>query len=624
METWKKGDRIRGRYEVLKVLAGGMGNVYLSYDHEHREAVAIKTFHDKYVADNRAVARFIREAEIWVKLEKHRNIVRAKYATEIQGKPHIVLEYIAGGDLRDYMKARRLSIPTILELAMDFCRGMHFAHSNLGIVHRDIKPENCMLTSDRVLKITDFGIAAIQGEVIRQGEGIQNIKTENLTSTDSFMGTIPYASPEQFMDLKLMDTRSDIYSFGSMIYEMLTGKTPFGSDDINACISGHLFHEPPDPRAQWDETPEELSAVVLRCLAKTKEERFSSFGELGEALQKIYRSVTGFLYPEPEEDRALTAWELLNKGASLSSLGMDTEAIAYFDQALKRNPRYDRAWFNKGASLFALGRTEEAVRCNEQALKLNPRLAEAWSNKGVSLSALGKKNEALKCFDRALTLNHLHDDALINKGLALQALGKHEEALQSFDRALVTSPCYAKAWSYKGISTAAIRTEGEALHCCDKALEMNPHDGELWYNRGLVLSLLGRNEKALEDFDRAIELNPASAEAWHHKGRSLSILSLDNDALPCYARALELAPRHAEAWADKGLSYAVLGNYEQAIYCYDRALEIEPRGAGALANKVFPLVALGREKEASKCLRELRKLNAHLADQVKAQTGINQ
>jgi serine/threonine protein kinase len=541
MEPWKKGDRIKGRYEIITILQGGMGEVCIAYDHEHREAVAIKTLRDEFMAEKDAVERFIREAEIWATLERHKNIVRAMYVLDIHGKPHIMLEYVAGGDLRGTMKRSRLSIPRILECSMDLCRGMGFAYRKLGIVHRDIKPENCMITGDGVLKVTDFGIAAFLGEMSHSSGGREDRENTGLTRTGLFIGTIPYASPEQLSDTKGVDTRSDIYSFGIMLYEMLIGRTPFRSDDLNACINGHLFTEPPDPCMERNDIPRELGNIVLKCMAKEKEKRFQAFDELERPLQKLYRASTGGLYPEPEGEKALTSWELLNKGASLSALGRELDAIRYYDRALEINPRYAKAWFNKGASLFVLGRNDEALECNERALKINPRLAEAWSNKGVSLSAMGKKAEAIKCFDRALKINPLYDDALLNKGLALQALGRNDEALHNYERALKISPHFTMAW----------------------------------YQKGLLLSILGKDEDALPCYDRALELNPCHVEALSGKGLSCAVLGNYNQAIICYDRALDIQPDYAEAWANKVFSLSLLERMEEAMVCLHHLDEID-------------------------------------------------
>lgn len=544
MEPLCRGDRIKERYEVLKVLAGGMGYIYVAYDHEHREAVAIKAFQDEYVADRVAVARFTREAEIWVKLEKHRNIVRAKYVMEIQGRPHIILEYVPGGDLRSLMKGQRLPIASALELGMDFCRGMDFAHRKLGIVHRDIKPENCMLTLDRVLKITDFGIAAFQGELLNSERGLLKPEAGSLTGTGSFIGTIPYASPEQFRDVKRVDTRSDIYSFGIMLYEMLSGRVPFEGEWYQV-LNKHLRELPANPRDINAQISRDLDSIVMKCLAKNKEERFRCFDELEQSLQRVYRLETGGAYQGVEVDQAITPWELLNEGASLSSLGMDNEAIGYFDRALDINPRYDKAWFNKGASLFSLGRNDEAIICNDKALKINPRLAEAWSNKGVSLLAAGRKNEALKCFDRALKIKPGYDDALINRGLALNSLGKYDRALQSFDRAISISPRYAKAWHHKGQSLSFLGREKEAILCYTSALDLNPRIAEAWADLGLSNAVLGYYDRAIECYDRALGIEPRGAGALANKVFSLSALGRDREACECLQELEKLNARLA-------------------------------------------------------------------------------
>ena len=218
---WQVGMMIDGRYEIRDIKMGGMGVVYLCYDPKNIMPVAIKTFQDKYLKDKDSVDRFIYEANAWVDLEKHKNIVRAYYVENIEYRPYIFLEYVAGdkyygADLRGWILRKGLDLKTTLNFAIQFCDGMihaekKFKEMGKPFVHRDIKPANIMVTKDRVLKVTDFGL-------------VKSI----LTSQDEIdlgrgWGTFEYMSPEQWLDSENIDTRSDIYSFGCVLYEMVCG-----------------------------------------------------------------------------------------------------------------------------------------------------------------------------------------------------------------------------------------------------------------------------------------------------------------------------------------------------------------------------------------------------------------
>jgi len=159
-KEWLDGSQ--KRWEIYKVLGGGMGRVYIVYDHEFQEPFAAKTFQDELFKRNPMVAeRFTQEALAWIRLDRHENIAQARFVQNIEGKPFLFLEYVSGGDLSDWIGTPRLSedLPQVLRFAIEFCDGMSHALSKGIQAHRDIKPANCLITEDHTLKVTDFGLA---------------------------------------------------------------------------------------------------------------------------------------------------------------------------------------------------------------------------------------------------------------------------------------------------------------------------------------------------------------------------------------------------------------------------------------------------------------------------------
>src|SRR3990172_1277119 len=243
---WKIGDRIESRWEIHKILKGGMGVVYVVYDHEWHDVCAVKTFKDEAFAQNATIAdRFNSEAYSWVKLDVHQNVTRAVFVQTISGKPFIFLEYVSGGDLSGWIGTPRLTddLPQVLRFAIQFCDGMIHVLNKGITAHRDIKPTNCLITEDKILKVTDFGLAKLLTEAEpddaqeSSGLGVQKkpsgflgrlfVRREGIVSggsakpldagftrTGAGAGTPPYMAPEQFDDLKRADIRADIYSFG--------------------------------------------------------------------------------------------------------------------------------------------------------------------------------------------------------------------------------------------------------------------------------------------------------------------------------------------------------------------------------------------------------------------------
>ncbi len=520
--TWKVGDKIENRYEIHQILKGGMGVVYICYDHEYGNPRALKTFQDCYLESQQIRERFIQEAETWVALEKHQNIVRAVAVQNIQGKLYILLEYIAnpemgGADLGRWIR-RGLEVPQALNFAVQFCDGMDYAFKKVGMVHRDIKPGNILVTQDRVVKITDFGLvktalAETAGEDFAETAGQEVVSGRVAFTHSGALGTPPYMSPEQWLHPQQADMRSDIYSFGVVLYEMLTGRWVFKATTLKAFKDCHLAEPPPFPTSVVPGLPRDLEAVVLRCLAKNPEQRYPDFAVLREELAGIYEALTGEEITPPVGGEALKAWEWSNKGISLYALGRNEEALHCFDRALEIDPRFAQAWSNKGISLAALGRNEEAPHCFDRALEIDPRFAQAWSNKGISLAALGCNEEALHCFDRALEIDPRFAQAWSNKRVTLAALGRNEEALHCYDRILGIDPRLARTWFDKGGSLADLGRNEEALHCFDRALEIDPRLADPWFNKGSVFGNSGRFQEALDCFTKILEFDPYDENA---------------------------------------------------------------------------------------------------------------
>ena len=513
-------DGARKRWEIYKVLHGGMGDVYIVYDHEHHAALAAKTFQDELFKRNPMVAeRFTQEALAWTRLDRHENIAWARFVENIQGKPFLFLEYVSGGDLSSWIGTPRLSedLPQVLRFAIQFCDGMSHALSKGIQAHRDIKPANCLITEDQTLKVTDFGLAKVFDEARPPGGAGREVEAANApglsigaTRTGTGAGTPPYMAPEQFDDAKHVDVRADVYSFGVMFYEMLAGRLPFQGRTWQEFERQHKT-QPPPPLVTCHPS---LVTVVHTCLAKDPAARYAGFDVLRARLAEIYESLTGEAAPGPRAGLDLDAADFNNKGVSLANLGQHAEALTCHERALEINPRYADAWSNKGVALAGLGRLHEALTCFERALEINPRLAGAWYNKGKALAHLGRLDEALTCYERALETNPRCADAWYNKGVALAYLGRHAEALTCYERALEINPRKPKAWSNKGVALDYLGRHGEALACFERALEVNPRDPDAWFNKGGALADAGRFQEALACFEQAQELgDPQAAQA---------------------------------------------------------------------------------------------------------------
>jgi serine/threonine-protein kinase len=278
-------DRVFDRRYVIKrkLGSGGMADVYLAEDQELGRRVALKLLNDRHAADDQFVERFRREAQSAAGLN-HPNIVSIFDRGRAEGTYYIAMEYLDGRTLKELLVRNG---PTPIPIAIDYARqilgALSFAHRN-GIIHRDIKPHNIVVGGDGRLKVTDFGIA-------RSG-------ASQMTEAGSIVGTAQYLSPEQARGAPV-DPRSDLYSLGIVLYEMLTGNVPFTGDTPVEIAMKHLSQIPEPPSKLRPEVPHDLDAVVMRALAKEPDQRYGSTEEMDADLARVARGVA--VAPETED-----------------------------------------------------------------------------------------------------------------------------------------------------------------------------------------------------------------------------------------------------------------------------------------------------------------------------------
>ncbi len=264
-----------GRYEIVSQLgAGGMGEVYLAEDAKLHRKVALKILPENILADKDGLRRFEQEA-VAASALNHPNILTI-YEFSTENETHfLAAEYIEGETLREQLKSQPITLKFILETAIQSASALDAAH-RAGIVHRDIKPENVMIRPDGLVKILDFGIAKLaERKNETDSEAATAIKAQ--TSPGMIVGTAAYMSPEQARG-KAVDTRTDIFSFGVMLYEMLAGKQPFEGESAIETI-GSILNKEPAPLSET-ETPRDLQRIVEKCLRKDREERYQTARDL--------------------------------------------------------------------------------------------------------------------------------------------------------------------------------------------------------------------------------------------------------------------------------------------------------------------------------------------------------
>ncbi len=271
------GSTFAGRYQVIEELAkGGMGRVYKVYDKKINEKIALKLINLETESDHETIKRFKNELKLARKIS-HRNVCRMYYLGEEAGTNYITMEFVPGEDLKNSLiRMGPLSAAKAIFIAKQVCEGLAEAHE-LGVMHRDLKPQNIMIDRKGNARIMDFGIA-------------RSLRAEGITDTGVVIGTAEYMSPEQ-VEGKVVDQRSDIYSLGVILYEMVTGRVPFEGKMALTIALKHTTDKPKNPREINDQIPEDLSNLILKCMQKNRERRYQNAEELLSDLNKIEQEI---------------------------------------------------------------------------------------------------------------------------------------------------------------------------------------------------------------------------------------------------------------------------------------------------------------------------------------------
>ena len=287
-ENLSRGSLFAGRYEVIEELGkGGMGKVYKVYDQKIQEVVALKLIKPEIGFNEKAVERFKNELKFARKIS-HRHVCRLYDLGEFGMTHFITMEFVEGEDLKNFIRrAGTITTPKAISIAKQVCEGLIEAH-RLGVIHRDLKPQNIMIDREGNVRVMDFGLARF-------------LEADGVTGSGVMLGTPEYMSPEQ-VDLKEVDARSDIYSLGVIMHEMVTGRAPFeGQTPISIAIK-HKSELPRDSREINPLVPESFSRLILKCLAKDRQKRYQSADELFQDLTRIEEDLPSSLKEISRQD----------------------------------------------------------------------------------------------------------------------------------------------------------------------------------------------------------------------------------------------------------------------------------------------------------------------------------
>jgi tetratricopeptide (TPR) repeat protein len=622
-----------GAYRVVEQLgSGGMATVYKAYHASLDRYVALKVMHPAFKGDANFLARFQREARVVAKLE-HPNIIPVYDFSEHKGSPYLVMRFVEGETLKARLERDQLTLPEILDVIRPMGEALTYAHEQ-GVLHRDIKPSNVILSdTDRVF-LTDFGLARI----VQAGES-------SLTR-DAMVGTPYYISPEQAIGKSELNARTDIYSFGVVLYELFTGRVPFQSDTPFAVIHDHIYTPLPLPTSVNPDLPPELEKVLLKALAKEPEDRYASAVELVTAVEQVITGVAAIppaqldstptpvsretvpsqpqalkspAQPQPEPIPVPTArTERQGKpaGAKLGRWLMVAGGLAILAAVVAAAILLLGGARDNEPQVVELTAAEQPLEERPPSDDLPPLEDSAlYVELGRELLADGETETALAVFEEAImqdpeatevyeeiarllfeygewdpaieVLSSLQDSALyVELGRELLADGEFEAALEVFEEAIMQNPEATEV--YQEVARLLVEyDEWElAIEVLYEGVEANPNDPALRLTLAQALVVADDWEDALPELEWLIERKPGMAEPHAYLGVYLAVEVEDLEGARAEIdRALNIDPESPEAHFAQGVYYWKLKNFRLARQELERA-QLSPRAPPLLARRI--------------------------------------
>lgn len=594
----KKGDTIVGEFLIQDIFGGegksGMGVVYLVTSRKYDRPFVLKTFQkDNY----NSIERFRSEAEVWVASGIHPNIVQALFVDEINEKIFIGAEFIAPDDygrntITHYLEQGGTSNQNIIKWTAQFCYGMNQAISKGLKVHRDIKPDNLMVDANGNLKITDFGLSKFSNEFkalnasIDQKDkdnvgflnkfkglfGNQKIEDKNigLTNEGSFLGTILYASPEQIMNSSSLDFRSDIYSFGIVLYQLISlGSFPYslvGKTTIETLALMHLQ----EPIVKINHP---LAPIAYKCLSRNINQRYQTFQELLKDLKPIADSLKIKL-PNNKTEVDASLRELYIQSFTYRSLGNLNKAKELIAKYISQDKNDSSAWSLKGRIEYEQGDTKEAIKSTLISYEIEANNSQTCNNLGIFYKQQNDLPNAERFLYEAIEIDPYNSGALTNSAILYEEKGNFPLAADLIVRAIKLAP------------------DKKTLH----------------FNAGNIAANVSRQkhfDKAINILELLIKVDKGNINNWFNLGLNYQLTQKPNEAIKCFKFVEEQMPDDEQTLISLVKLNGEIGNYDEAIKYCEKLLDKKLSTLNAICWRAQYIQAKGNGQEAIEFMKSV-------------------